>query len=274
MRVLIVDDEPLARRRLRLLLERTPDVTIVGECAEGNEAVSAILSSAIDVVFLDVQMPDLDGFGVVEAVGPDAMPCVVFVTAFDRYALDAFEVCAIDYLLKPFEDSRFQQALERARERVHHRAVDDVNAQLYALMQRHGRLASAPNAARAEPLVADRKYDRRLAVQVGRHVRLVTAAEIDWIGAEGSYVRLHAGKASHLMRGSMRELEERLDPDLFVRVHRSTIVNVDRIHELHPMFHGEQAIILIDGTRLKLSRTYRDHLERLMGSRAASSRRG
>ncbi len=255
IRVLIVDDEPLARQRLRRLLEQQPDCHLAGECATGSEAVGQIFRQAPELVFLDVQMPDLDGFAVIRAIGSEAMPEVVFVTAFDRYALDAFEVCAVDYLLKPFSDERFERALGLARERLRRSSIDQLGGRLLALLEHQ---SGESLAAQAAPPVG--RPARRLAVQTGKKVRLVEVEEIDWIEADGPYVKLHVGLTSHLTRGSLKSLEQRLDPQSFVRIHRSSMVNVSRIRELQPLFHGELLLILAGGKRLKVSRTYRERL--------------
>ena len=244
LRVLVVDDEPLARRGIHVRLGRMAGVEIVGECASGREAVDAIRGLSPDLVFLDVQMPGLDGYGVVEAVGAERMPVVVFVTAYDQHALRAFEARALDYLLKPIDDERFEQAVARARARVAERRESAVGR----------RLAAAP----AAPL-------ERILVRSGGRVLLVAADEVDWIEAAGDYLRLHVGPARHLLRETMGALEARLDPRRFVRIHRSTIVNVSRIRELQPYFNREYVVLLRDGTRLKLSRGYRERLELLLG---------
>ena len=241
-RALIVDDEPLARLRLRALLAQENDVVVIGECADGAAAIAEIEGLRPDVVFLDVQMPELDGFDVIEAVGPSRMPLVVFVTAYDQYALDAFRVRALDYLLKPFEDERFRDTLARARARLE-----------------ETRQRGAPDS-RLEALVADiaatRRHVQRLVVRSGGRVFFLRVDDLDWIEAADNYVRLHVGRASHLLRETLKQLEQRLDPERFVRIHRSAIVNLDRIQELEPWFHGEYIVILRDGTRLRASRTF------------------
>jgi len=238
VRALVVDDEPLARRRVLRLLRDEPDIEVVGECADGREAVRAIREEAPDLVFLDVQMPEVDGFQVVEAVGPERMPAVIFVTAYDQYAVKAFEVHALDYLLKPFPRDRFARAVERVRDGIRRgrdRAEGDSGRQLLSLLQEMRR---------------EGKYLERLAVQTGGRVVFLRVEEVDWIAAEGNYLRLHAGGESHLVRGTMKAMEARLDPDRFLRIHRSTLVNVDRIREVQPWFKGEHVLILRDGTRL------------------------
>jgi len=250
IRVLIVDDEPLALRRLRALLEVEPDVEIVGECTDGGDAVASIRAKSPDLVFLDVQMPVLDGFGVLEAVGIEQMPAVIFVTAYDRHALRAFEYNALDYLLKPFDRERFQKALERAR------------AQLTQTVERNE--AQQVVGAAEEYKGPDRPLERIVVKSAGR-VFFLRVDEIDWIEAAGNYVRLHSGKEIHLLRDTMSSLESRMDARKFLRIHRSTMVNIERIHELQPLFHGDYVVILRDGTQLNLSRGYRQRLQELFG---------
>lgn len=247
---LIVDDEPLARERIRALLEPERDVEITAECASGLEAVAAIESLAPDLVFLDVQMPEMDGFGVIETIGASKMPTIIFVTAYDRYALRAFEVNALDYLLKPFDRERFEAALGRARAQIENERSGVLNQRLLALLK-----DIRPEA---------RSLDR-LVIKSGGRVFFLKSEEIDWIEASGNYVRLHVGAQSHLLRETMSGMEAKLDGDRFLRIHRSVIVNIERIKELHPLFHGEYTVLLRDGTELTLSRGYRDRLDRLLG---------
>ncbi len=249
LRVLVVDDEPLARERLRTLLEAERDVDVVAECADGVEAVAAFREARPDVVFLDVQMPGMDGFDVLEALGPDELPAVVFVTAHDRYALKAFDVHAVDYLLKPFDRERFASALERAR-------LD---------------LRAADAGRRVLALVADLRRERRprqrIVVKAAGRVFFLQPSEIDWMEAAGNYVRLHAGKNVHMVRDTMKGLEDRLDPDTFVRIHRSRIVNLDRVREIQPWFHGEYVIVLTTGEQLTTSRRHSVRLQELLETR-------
>jgi len=247
-RILIVDDEPLARERLRKLLQEQPDVEIAGECANGREAVETIQKESPDLVFLDVQMPELDGFAVVDAIRGEGMPAIVFVTAHDRFALRAFEVHAVDYLLKPFDRERFQTALNRALDRIKHRQSGDLNQRLTALLSE------------VKP-----KHLERLAVKTSGRVIFLKTEDIDWIEAADNYVSLHVGAETHLHRETMSALAEELSPKSFLRISRSTIVNVERIKELQPLFHGEYVVILRNGTKLTLSRNYRDALNQLMG---------
>jgi len=248
---LIVDDEPLARERIRTLLADEPDIDIAGECADGREAVAAISRRAPDLLFLDVQMPELGGFEVLEAVGLDRVPAVIFVTAFDRHALRAFEVHALDYLLKPFDRERFRNAVDRARsDLASGGAHGALEPRLLALL---------------EELEAHRKRVERVVIKSGGRVFFLRVGELDWIEAAGNYARLHVGRESHLLRETMKALESRLDPEAFVRIHRSAIVNVDRILELRASFHGEYVITLIGGHQLTSSRGYSERLHQLLG---------
>ena len=242
LKVLVVDDEPLARENVRVLLAADPQVEVVGECT-GVDAVGVIARLRPDIMFLDIQMPDLDGFALLDLVGPDAVPAVVFVTAFDQYALHAFEVHALDYLLKPFTDARFEAALARAKAQVNSHRQGGLDARISALLQ-------ARQAPRSRFLIPGR--DKSI---------VVDADQIDWIGAADYYVSLHCGGVSHLLRESMEEMERQLDPEQFVRVHRGTIVNLARVREVHPLFRGGCELKLIDGTMLKLSRNRRAEFE-------------
>jgi two-component system, LytTR family, response regulator len=250
IRTLIVDDEPLARERLRSLLETQADVDVVGECRDGNEAFEAIRSQAPDLVFLDVQIPERNGFEVLEAIGPQNAPAIVFVTAYDQYALQAFEVHAVDYLLKPFDEDRFGKALERARLAVKQETSGDVSRKLLSLLQ---------------DLKAPPGHLERLVVKSAGRLFFLRTEEIDWIESAGNYVCLHVGGESHLLRETMNGLEARLDPNRFVRIHRTAIVNIDEIKELQPLFHGEYQVVLRDGTQLTLSRGFRDRLQEVIG---------
>jgi two-component system LytT family response regulator len=251
IRTLIVDDEPLARDRLRALLEKAEDIELVGECGDGSEALAAIEQSAPDLLFLDVQMPEIDGFGLLERIPADRMPAIVFVTAYDKFALRAFEVHALDYLLKPFDSERFEKALERVRETIQHRKDRDLGRRISDLLTdvRH-------NAERVSG---------RFPIKSGGRVIFLKTEEIDWIEAADNYVSLHVGNEAHLHRETMSALESRLPEETFLRISRSAIVNVERIKELQPLFHGEYAVILRNGTRLTLSRSYRDKLDQLLG---------
>ncbi|HEV2947431.1 MAG TPA: LytTR family transcriptional regulator DNA-binding domain-containing protein, partial [Gemmataceae bacterium] len=252
VRALIVDDEPLARQRLRTLLKGEADIEVVGECSDGHEAVAAVRELRPDLLFLDVQMPVLDGFGVLEALGPEQLPAVIFVTAYDLYAIRAFEVNALDYLLKPFDRDRFRKALSRAREQITKESSSTSGEQLGALLE------EVQTGRSGRPL-------ERLVIKSGGRVFFLRAEEIDWIEAAGNYLRLHVGSDMHLLRDTMNNLEARLHPDKFLRIHRSTMVNLERVKELQPWFHGDYKVILLDGTELTLSRSYRPKLKNLLG---------
>ncbi len=249
IRTVIVDDEPLARRGICAQLKQEKDIEIVSECRNGKEAIKAIETEWPDLVFLDVQMPELDGFGVVDVIGVERMPAVIFVTAYDRYALRAFEVHALDYLLKPFDDERFAMAVQRARAQIERKSIDDLSRRLQGLL---------------DDLQSTRKYVERLVVKSAGRILFLNVAEIDWIEAADNYVRLHAGRESHLLRETMNSLEKKLDPDQFLRVHRSRIANTTKIKELRPTFRGEYDILLLDGTRIDSGRAYRDRILKLL----------
>jgi two-component system LytT family response regulator len=251
IRTLIVDDEPLARRKIRRLLARDPEVEILADCANGPEAIAAITASRPSLVFLDVQMPEVDGFDVLGSIPASQLPFVIFVTAYDQYALRAFEVSAVDYLVKPFDRRRFEKALQRAKSRLVSERGGDVNRQTLALL---------------EELKARSSHVERLVIKAGGRAFFLKTEEIDWIEAEGKYVRLHVGKESYLLREAIGSMESQLDPKKFPRIHRSTIVNIDRVRELQPWFHNEYRVILKDGTELMLSRSCRKRLGELLGS--------
>jgi len=243
---LIVDDEILARQGLRQLLRRDPEMAAIHEARDGREAVDAIRVHRPDLVFLDVQMPELDAFGVIDEVGLDAMPLIVFVTAHDEHAIRAFEISAVDYLLKPVTASRFDLALARAKAQVHLPAAG--REQLLALL---------------ESVASPQKYLKRLAVRSPGKTYFVNVSEVDWINAAENYVELHAGDATHLVHVKMNALEAALDPGMFLRIHRSIIVNIGRIKELRSATHGEYMVLLGNGTRLQSSRTYHAQLRAL-----------
>lgn len=248
IRVLIVDDEVWARKRIASLLKAEPDIEVVGECADGTDAVAKIAKLAPDLLFLDVQMPDIDGFDVLEAVGPEHMPVVIFATAYDQYAVRAFDAQALDYLLKPFDEGRFRRTLERARRELQ-RATETPERALHAL------LASVQER---------RKYFERLVVRSGGRIFFLKVSDVDWFEASANYVTVHVGRTKHLIRGTMTALERKLHPEQFLRIRRSAIVNLDRVKELQPWFKGEQVLVLTDGTRLTVGRAFRDRLERLL----------
>ncbi|HKU77163.1 MAG TPA: response regulator [Pyrinomonadaceae bacterium] len=250
IKTLIIDDEPLARRNLRVLLEKDPQIEIVDECRNGHEAVKAINTHLPDLIFLDIQMPEMDGFDVLARVGPEQIQAIIFVTAFDQYALKAFEVHALDYLLKPFDDERFAQALERAKSQISASEIDKLSQRLLALLE--DRKGSDEQ---------QQSYLTRLMIKTSNRMMLLKVDEIDFIEADGNYAKLHTGRKMHLLREKMNDLEGRLDPAKFVRIHRSIIVNLDRIKEMHPHFNGDYIVVLDDGRQLRLSRSRRENLE-------------
>ena len=250
IRTVIVDDEPLGRERIRTLLAGDPEIEVIGECLDGRQAIAAIECSRPDLVFLDVQMPEVDGFGVLDTIAGEKMPAIIFVTAYDRYAVQAFEVHALDYLLKSFDRERFQFALSRAKEEICRSKSGSLNERLAGLL---------------EDLQAKQKRLTRLVVKSAGRIVFLRVEEIDWVEAADNYVRVHAGRESHLMRETLQSLENHLDPQKFLRIHRSTLVNLDRIRELQPIFHGDYVVKLNDGTELTLSRSYREKLLEPLG---------
>ena len=249
IRTLIVDDEPLARKGVRSHLSAEPDIQVIGECSNGLEAVAMIRSEKPDLVFLDVQMPELDGFGVIEELGIIETPAVIFVTAYDAHAIRAFEVEALDYVLKPFEPSRFRKAMARARAEIGRKRNGEINLRLVNLL---------------EELRGPLRYLARLAIKSAGRVHFVHVTEVDWIEAADNYVRVHSAGESYLVRETMSSLETKLDPRRFARVHRSVIVNVDRVKQLNPMFKGEYEIVMQDGKHLPFGRAYRSRLQQLI----------
>ena len=249
-RVIIADDEPLARARLRMLLAEEAWIDVIAECSDGPSTITAIEKFRPELVFLDVQMPGGSGFDVIESVGAGRMPFVIFVTAFDRYALRAFDVHALDYLLKPFDRDRFRDAVTRARERIERSSNGDLERRLLALVND---LKPAP-----QPL-------ERFVIKSGGRVFFLRAEDIEWIEAAGNYVKLHVGAETHVFRETMNSLEARLNPSVFFRIHRSHIVNIERVRELQPWFNGEYVVFLTSGARLTLSRGYREKLQDRIG---------
>lgn len=243
-----MDDEKWARKRIATLLKAEADVELVGEAANGTDAAALIDELAPDLVFLDIQMPGMNGFEVVDSIGAGKMPLFIFATAYDHYALRAFDAHAFDYLLKPFDEERFRKALDRVREEMKRpRAKADVD--LRSLL---------------DYVRKNSEYLERLAIRCGGHIVFVKAEEIEWIEATGNYVTLHVGRNSYLVRTTMNAFIPKLDAKRFVRIHRSTAVNLDRVQELLPWFHGEQTLKLKDGTRLTVGRAFRDQLRRLL----------
>ena len=250
IRAVIADDELLARKFIRRMLKQDPEVEIVAECSNGTEAVATIRKEKPDLVFLDVQMPEMDGFAVLDAVRLDHLPEIVFTTAYESYAIRAFELHALDYLLKPFDQMRFKAALKYAKERFHSQQEEDKRLQVGTLL---------------ESIRAQRQYLDRIIIRADGRITFLHTREIDWIEADDKYVHLHSSKTAKMVRQTLTAIESQLDPKKFVRVHRSAMVNVDRVKELQPLFNGEHSLILEDGTRLTLSRKYKDKLFELLG---------
>ena len=265
LRVLVVDDEPLGRQRLLDLLGDEEAIEVVGTAADGVAAVEAIRTARPDLVFLDVQMPRMSGLDVVQAIGPTDMPATIFVTAYDQYALDAFDTAAVDYLVKPFKDDRFEEAVRRARRRIESESRERLHEQLIALLQ-HAPTAVAATAASSEvPANQAAKYLERIAVQMRGKMRVVPVAQIDYVTASGQYVELHVGAHRYIIRDSLQNLEERLDPEHFVRVHRSAIVRLSLVDTLLRSEGSDYQVQLKGGVRLPVGRSRREALERRLG---------
>jgi len=266
IRVIIVDDEPLALRGMKLRLTDFPEVEIVGECSNGREAVKEIKALSPDLVFLDIQMPGLDGFGVVRALLGGPAPLFVFVTAYDKYAIDAFEANALDYIVKPVEEERLKDAIHRAREAMKSRAAANRESRLVEMLAS----LSDDDRDKIKDLIDDpawtekERYTERISFKDGSKVVVLNADDIEWIDAAGDYMCIHAGGKTHIIRETMKTLQQRLDPSRFQRVHRSAIVNVGKVKELHPHSNGEYFLILENGNELKLSRSYKDVVARFL----------
>ena len=264
--VILVDDEPLANRGMRARLEAFPEVEVLCECANGKEAVKEIKARNPDLIFLDIQMPGLDGFGVVRALIGAPAPLVIFVTAYDKYAIDAFEANALDYLVKPVDEERLKDALHRAREAIKSRTAANRESKLVELLAS----LSEEDRDRIKELIADpewtdkERYTQRLSFKDGSKVVILDADDIEWIDAAGDYMCIHAGGKTHIIRETMKTLQQRLNPEIFQRIHRSAIVNVKRVKELHPHSNGEYFLILDNGSELKLSRSYKDVVARFI----------
>ena len=250
IRALIVDDEPLARKFIRRILKDDRDIEIVGEASNGKEAIAMVRKFEPDIVFLDVQMPELDGFAVLESLRTDKLPEIIFTTAYEQYAIRAFELHALDYLLKPFDQARFRDAIKHAKERFRSEIQQDGRAQIGALL---------------ESIRNKTQYLERIVIKAGGRITFLNTNEINWIEADDKYVHLHTDKNNPMVRQTLSAMEAQLDPKKFRRIHRSTIVNVERIKELQPLFNGEHSILLEDGTKLTLSRNYKDKLFEFLG---------
>ncbi len=267
IRAVIVDDESLAREALRVMLADDPETEVIAECRSGREAVKVIREQTPDIVFIDVQMPGMDGFQVVEEIGVGQMPVTVFVTAYDKYALRAFAAHALDFLLKPFDHDRFNTALQRTKSLVRQQEAGVINENLFALLKDMKALAGASPLEANDTKPKDDNYKEpinRVVIKSGGRIYFLKTEEIDWVEGAGDYLSLHAGSHSHLIRETMGAFHDKLDSKKFLRIHRSTIVNVERIKDIRPLFKGEYVITLTSGTRLNSSRGYRQALQALL----------
>jgi two-component system, LytTR family, response regulator len=250
IKALIADDEALARKFIRRMLKDDHEIEIVGECSNGREALAMIRKQNPDLVFLDVQMPEMDGFAVLDSIETERLPEIIFATAYEQYAIRAFELHALDYLLKPFDQTRFKDAIKHAKERFRSERQNEGRIQINALL---GSIKTKP------------QYLDRLMIKAAGRITFLSTDEITWIEADDKYVHLHTGKINPMVRQTLSAMETQLDPKKFRRIHRSAIVNVERIKELQPLFSGEHSILLVDGTKLTLSRNYKDKLFELLG---------
>lgn len=267
IRALVVDDEFLAREALSVMLKDDPEIELIAECRNGKEAVAAIREQSPDIVFLDIQMPEMDGFQVIEEVGVKSMPITVFVTAYDKHALRAFEAHALDYLLKPFDHDRFESALQRAKNFVRQQTIGEISESLFAVLQdmklKTGGSSSETNDIKPERAAHQQPIDR-VVIKSGGRIYFLKTEEIDWVEGAGDYLSLHSASDTHLIRETMGDFHAKLDAKKFLRIHRSTIVNIERIKDIRPFFKGEYVITLTSGVRLKSSRGYRHGLQSLL----------
>ncbi len=267
IRALVVDDESLAREALVVMLGGDPEMEVIGECRNGKEAVTAIREQLPDIVFLDIQMPEMDGFQVIEEVGAKRMPVTVFVTAYDKYALRAFEAHALDYLLKPFDHDRFNSALQRAKTFVRQQKIGEMSESLFAVLQ-DMKVKTAESPAPADNRKSERAAQQepldRVVIKSSGGIYFLKIEEIDWVEGAGDYLSLHSASGTHLIRETMGTFQAKLDPRKFLRIHRSTIVNIERIKDIRPLIKGEYIVTLTSGERLKASRGYRPELQRLL----------
>jgi two-component system, LytTR family, response regulator len=250
IKVLVVGDERMARERICNLLKDDNDIEIVGISGNGFKAVREVQECRPDLIFLDVQLPDKNSFVFLDAIKKDSMPFIIFVTAYQQYAVRAFELCALDYLLKPFDRDRFEKALHRAKIEIQHKRDDEINNRIFKMLEELNKRST---------------YLERIIIKKDDHMFFLKTEQIDWIEAEGNYVTVHYGNNTHLLRQTISTLEAQLDPTKFLRIHRSIIVNIERMHELHPWVHGDYHVVLRDGTKLTLTRNYRERLRGVLG---------
>jgi two-component system, LytTR family, response regulator len=253
IKTLIVDDEPLARDNIKILLKNDPEIEISGECRNGSEAINRLTNANIDLLFLDIQMPGFNGFEVLSKIKAANTPVIIFTTAFDNFALEAFKVNAIDYLLKPFTDQQFYNSLKKGKDHCKLKDFQNFNKQLLSFLESYKEFSDENNQVI--------KYLTKIAIDVTGKTLLVKTDDIDWIEAADYYLQIHTGKSCHLIRESMNELEKKLDPAKFMRIHRSTIINLDRLKEINPLFNGECIAVLYDGTKLKISRSRKETIK-------------
>ncbi|TAK67572.1 MAG: response regulator transcription factor [Bacteroidetes bacterium] len=257
IRTLIVDDEPLAREGVRLLLEKDPEFSIVRECGSGSQALESLKQHTVDLLFLDIQMPEMNGFEVLSHIPGAKMPVVIFVTAYDQFAVQAFKVHALDYLLKPFSDKEFYDVLNHTKEFLKLKSLEPLTERLSDLL-------FDMNGKRGDTKAKYEQYVSRIAVSSKGNIILVPVEEIDWVEAADYYVYLHTKGKSHILRETLSTLEEKLNPDQFIRIHRSSIVRIDMIQEIRPFFEGESVVMMKDGTKLKLGKTYKQKLKKFL----------
>ena len=267
IRALVVDDESLAREALLVLLNGDPEIEVIAECRNGKEAVAAIREQSPDVVFLDIQMPEMDGFQVVAEVGAMRMPVTIFVTAYDKHALRAFEAHALDYLLKPFDYDRFDTALQRAKTFARQQRLGEISESLLAVLHdlksKNAETPSEKDDGKPERPAHQEPLDR-VVIKSGGRIYFLKTEEIDWVEGAGDYLTLHSGSQTHLIRETMGNFHAKLDPQKFLRIHRSTVVNIERIKDIRPLYKGEYVITLTSGASLKASRGYRHELQTLL----------
>lgn len=267
IRTLIVDDEPHAREGIRIRLKEYRNIRIVGECSSGGEAVSSINALYPDLLFLDIQMPEMNGFEVLQKITVTPLPIIIFVTAYDKYAIKAFECHALDYLLKPISDERFKEALRIALVEIKHRNLERYSEKLKSVASDYLALTDGDAEQQSHQISQEvKRYLNRLMIKFKDQIFMVPVHEIDWIEAAGDYVYVHAKSQKHIVRETLASLEQRLDPAQFIRIHRSAIVNVEKIKSFHPNEHGDYDVYLQSGIKLKLSRTHRVHFQKITGN--------
>jgi len=262
---MIVDDEPHAREGIRIRLKEFKNIQIVGECSSGGEAVKSINALSPDLLFLDIQMPEMNGFEVLKKIAVAPLPVIIFVTAFDKYAIKAFEIHAVDYILKPIKEDRFKNALQAASAEINHRNLELYASKLKSVVHDYLKIVDDASEVRPAPVVRKRFVDR-LMIKSKDHVSVIPVDEIEWIESAGDYVYVHASSQKHIFRETLTALEERMDPEKFVRIHRSTIVHVGKIKALRLNEHSDFDVMLLSGVKLRLSRTYRAHFEKITGN--------